>query len=237
MPEIFVFLHVGDDPLVTLFIHSIRRHIPDACIIQCSDPDTPKLEGVDKYASIEGNAQQLMTFRLRAFTSLALQTPAMYLDTDMLIVRPITPHNILGKDDVAVCGRKFHRDASLNTSIRGIDLQEYQGKTLGEIYPYVACATITRDYTFWQETERTLLGMDPKFHLWYGDQEAIREVVKAKTFKTKTIAESMYGCLPEYFQKVPEAPRILHFKGSRKKLMPQFFEKYKGGKLLAPLQG
>jgi len=96
--------------------------------------------------------------------------------------------------------------------------------TLGEVYPYVACATVARDGRFWAECLNNLRTLAPKFHYWYGDQEAIRNVIRAGQFKSTLLPESLYGCLPAASPATP--PRLMRFKGGhRKPLMLEFARK------------
>lgn len=220
----FVFLHVGPDAsLPALLVRSIRAVHGDAQIIQCSDHATAAVAGVDEVRRFEGDTTTLMTFRLASFAALEQPAPALYLDTDMLCVGPLEPQSMLGDCEVAVCSREFGRAALFNTRFGGLDLTEYAGKTIGEIYPYVACATVTRGAAFWADCLANLASLPPKFRRWYGDQEAIRNVVSLGKYRTAHLPESVYGCLPERRTNDSAAPRLLHFKGAaRKPLMLEY---------------
>lgn len=220
MTAAFVFLHVGADVgAPTLLVQSIRALHADAEVIQCSDRLSPEIEGVDTVRRFDGDTTNLMTFRLQCFAGLERHLPALYVDTDMLCARPLNPAAILGSHDVGVCKREFDGGDLLNTRFKGMDLCEYEGKTLGDVYPYIACATVTAGSAFWRECMANLTGLHPKFHFWYGDQEAIRNVVNGGRFNTIALPESVYGCLPERQGSGPKAPRLLHFKGAARKPM------------------
>ncbi len=111
----------------------------------------------------------------------------------------------------------------MNTSFKGMDLAEYEGKTLGEVYPIIACFTVTRSPRFWQECLANLMQLDGKFHYWYGDQEAMRNVVRTDRFKVRYLPESKVACLPEYADPA-NLPLGLHFKGPARKewMIPAF---------------
>lgn len=224
MSAAFVFLHVG--PAVeqpTLLVRSLRLFHPDAEVIQCTDRSTSEISGVSAVHRLEGDTSNLMTYRLASFAALERLEPALYLDTDMLCVAPIDPAAVLGGCDVAVCNREFSRGALINTRFNGLDLGEYEGRTLGEVYPYVACATIASSARFWQDCLANLHTLHRKFHSWYGDQEAIRNVVGCGKYKVGLLPESIYGLLPEAAGPRLASPRLLHFKGHhRKPLMIEF---------------
>lgn len=211
----FVFLHLGGDPLVKLLVRSIDKTNRDARVIQCTDPHTGQVPGTTEVYRYEGDTSNLMTFRLKAFSELRLQEPAIYLDTDMLVLAKLEPQDILGEADVACCERSFGRNTLLNTSFRGMDLSEYKNKTFGEVYPILAAFTVTQTFDFWAVCAERLLTMDGKFHYWYGDQEAMRDVVRTNRFKMRLIPEATFACLPEFAQGT--SPKLLHFKGAQRK--------------------
>ncbi|MBC8337673.1 MAG: hypothetical protein H8E39_03185 [Alphaproteobacteria bacterium] len=223
----FVFLHVGDDTdLPEILSRSIRAQNPNARIIQCTDSETPDVKGADEVSRHDGNPEMMMTFRLQAFSRLRLREPALYLDTDMICVAPIDPMDIIDGRDAAVCERSYERDELFRTdhphpglTKRGWTFSEYAGKKLFETFPYVACATITRDHGFWDDCLGILGGLDEKYHVWYGDQEAIRRVVESTSRQIGTIPEDRFGHLPGSPDPVSGAPVLLHFKGQERKQM------------------
>lgn len=224
MPPRFVFLHVGKDPNTELMVSSILLTNPDAQIIQCSDGQTEGIRGVSQVFRLGSDVSNLMTYRLESFAKLNLQSPAIYLDTDMLILRAIDVIDFLGDSDAVCCKRTFGLDTVMNTTFKGMDLSEYADKTLGETYPIVACFTITRGSGFWEECLQNLLTLDKKFHYWYGDQEAMRNIAQTKEPRMRYLPESLVACLPEFAHENNSAV-ALHFKGPhRKAWMKQAFD-------------
>lgn len=230
MTPCFVFLHVGeniDEP--TMLVQSIRTFHPQADIIQCTDLASKEVPEVTRNFRMEGNVSNLMTFRLQCFAALALKRTAIYMDTDMLLVKPCDPEKILSDADAALCERSFGRDDLINPNLRNLDFSEHKGKTFGQIYPFLACFTVTRDSSFWKAAHEELLNLPEKFHIWYGDQEALRNLATARDqnkLRIKKIPESVYACLPE---QIGPPPRVLHFKGLRRKpAMRDVFHKLQG---------
>lgn len=220
----YVFFHVGDDCLYPqLLVHSINACDPGAEVIQVSNEGTPNISGVTRRHNIQGDPMQLMSMRLKGFAELRLDYPAIYLDTDMILIRPCSPRLIIGDMKIMMCRRSFNRDATFNESFRGMNLSEYSGRKLDDVYPYLACATITANFEVWQSLSAVLKGLDPKYRLWYGDQEALKIYKKKRPSVCGAILENIYGCLPEHYSDYPAA-RIVHFKGAeRKSHMPHFF--------------
>ncbi|MBT3305176.1 MAG: hypothetical protein HN377_01705 [Alphaproteobacteria bacterium] len=223
----FVFLHVGNDTdLATILVQSIRAQNSNARIIQCTDSETPSVNGADDVIRIDGDTGHLMVFRLQCFSQLGLEETALYLDTDMICVAEISPETFLDGCDAAVCERDFEKDALFRAdhphpdlTRQGWTFSEHEGKTLNETFPYVACATITRNHRFWDDCLETLLGLEEKYHVWYGDQEAIRRVVDGGIIKIGTIPENRFGHLPGSPDPDGGSPLLLHFKGAERKQM------------------
>ena len=219
MDNTFVFLQVGNQVEPTILVKSLRKRMPTSRIIQCSDRMTKKIEGVTDLLHFEGDPNNLMTFRLSAFSELKLTETAVYVDTDMIFLRAFDASEVLEDHDAAVCERSFDREGLVNPELvmGGFDFGAvYRGKTFREAHPYIACFTITRDSRFWLESYKRLLEMPKMFHHWFGDQEAIKHLVHSGAFKIKMIPESKFACLPE---EPSDEPIALHFKGHRKSWM------------------
>lgn len=217
----FAFLHVGNDGfMATTLVQSLRRMHADARIVQCTDRVTPAIAGADSVFRFDGDTGKLMTFKLRCFADIELPSATLFLDTDMVCVKPVDPVAALGDNDVAVCVREFDVNRTFKAKFGTMALNQYSGMPMGAVYPFVACATITRKADFWRDCLANLLSLDPKFQDWYGDQEAIRNVIGQKRYKAGTLPESIYACLPE--RESARHAAILHFKGrERKSLMQQ----------------
>ena len=213
----FVFLHVGEDTRPNLLVKSIRKYFENPYIYQCTDLATKEVDGVDKVFRYDGDTKNLMTFRLEAFSSLNIEEKAIYLDTDMLVINKFDID--INHCDAILCKRSFGLDKLFNASFRGMDLSEYKNMTLGDVYPFLACFTVTKSSTFWKEAFNILKSLDKKFHFWYGDQEALKKIAASNKFKISTVEEAIFACLPEEINH-SLLPNLIHFKGpSRKSLM------------------
>ena len=213
----FVFFRTGTEDQIWYtrkFVESLRASNHDARIIMCTDSKTPVIDSTERF-ELDSDSTDFMEYRLRIYAALGLKYPAMYLDDDMIVCSEMFPDALLGEQRVLFCERSFNRDASFNASMKGLDFSEYQGKSLYEVFPYLACTTVTKDHTVWSELLEILDHIDPKYRKWYGDQEAMK--IWAKMNPVGTLAESEYGCLPEYTEN--RNPKILHYKGDRKEKM------------------
>lgn len=212
----FVFFHVGDD--VTWpkkLIASIRQTNSSAEIVMVSDLETPVIEGVNRRADIKGNRKEIMLMRVAGFAAAQVDKPAIYLDTDMIVKTEIDAEKLLGDKDALLCKRFFNKEAIFNHNLRGMDFSEYKNMTLNEVYPILACATVTRDWKPWGLMTAMMEYIHPKFKLWYGDQEVLR-LYSNSGENFGYISEGEYACLPEYEKSVSTSPKIIHYKGGRK---------------------
>jgi len=222
----FVFFHVGMDIAEpSMLVASILLSNPSASITQCSDHETPAVAGITNLVRLEGNSDRLMTFRINAFSALHLDKPAIYLDTDMIVLSELSPEALSGGKEALLCQREFGLDLFHTGSMRDVSFPEHKGRPMAEVYPYLACATVTKDYTVWADLHNILNTLDNRFHIWYGDQEAMRLWVdrNSQNRDIGILPESKFACLPEEKEHLAGAS-ILHFKGAaRKSLMRELF--------------
>jgi len=211
----FVFFHVGDDiSYPQKMVKSLLRYNPNANVIMCTDKDTPDVMGITDRREFTVDRENLMYSRMKAFAELNFAEPALYIDTDMIFVDRVAVEELLQNKRASLCRREFGRDAIFNVEQRGMRFDEYEGKTLGELYPFVGCAVAAVSSDPWCEMLKIYDKLDPKFKKWYGDQEVLREY--GKKYAPPVMAESVIGCLPEHKH---DGAKILHFKGpSRKQL-------------------
>ena len=211
----FVFLHVGEDTRPNLLVKSIRKYFEKSYIYQCTDLASKEVDGVDKVFRYDGDVKNIMRFRLEVFSLLNIQEKAIYLDTDMLVINKFDID--ITHCDAILCKRSFDLDNLFNTSFRGMDLSEYKNMTLGDVYPFLGCFTVTKSSDFWKEAFNIQKSLDKKFHYWYGDQEALK-IIKAKNIlNIDTVQESIFACLPEKIDEL-NLPNIIHFKGAARKI-------------------
>jgi hypothetical protein len=211
----FVFFHVGDDiSYPQKMVKSLLRYNPDANIIMCTDKDTPDVMGITDRKEFVVDRENLMYSRMKAFAGLNFAEPALYIDTDMIFVDRVVVNDLVSDKYTALCRREFGKDAIFNIEQRGMRFDEYEGKTLDELYPYVGCAIAMKDGSMWQMMLQMYRELPEKFRKWYGDQEVLREF--GKRYAHHEMPESVIGCLPENKH---DGAKILHYKGpSRKQL-------------------
>jgi len=211
----FVFFHVGDDlSHPTRLVDSIQKTNPEARIIMCTDAETPVVEGVER-RELPVDRERLMFERWRAWAQLNLDTPAIYLDTDMVVRGIINVPALLGDRQYVFCNRSFDRMVPFNGQQRGQDYSEHDQRPIGIVYPLLGCFVVTRSTEQWRVMYEKYIAQPDKYQRWYGDQEVLREMLKMlKACEFNLAEESQYACLPEHADK--HNPLIVHYKGNRK---------------------
>jgi len=212
----FVFMHIGKDISVPQkMVKSLLRYNPDANVIMLTNKDTPDVMGITERCEYDLDPNEMTFSRVKAFALRNLDEPALYIDTDMIFVDRVVVGDILGDAEIVMCRREFQREAIFNIEQRGIRFDEYKDMTIDQVYPFVACATATKNGAPWIEMRVMLDGINRKYRKWYGDQEVLKRY--ANKHSCGVLLESIYGCLPE-FMEVHDA-KIIHYKGpSRKQL-------------------
>lgn len=134
--QTIVFMQVGFDPFAENFVASIRKCMPRAKIVQCSDYSSAEVDGVSEVFRIKGDTQNLMTFRLQLFAELKLNQAAVYVDNDMLMLKELRIDRLLGDNDVVNCERYFGREDSFNINFKNMNLMQYAKKNLGRFIQF-----------------------------------------------------------------------------------------------------
>jgi hypothetical protein len=207
-----VFLNVGNDTLqAELLCRSARVSNPKATLTQVTDKVSPKVSGVDEIVRFDESTDNLMFFRTLSFSKVKIEQPTYFLDTDMLLMKELPELNGVG-----FCVREFQKSAIFNHNFRGMDLSEHKGKSLGDVYPIIGCATFSNGSEIWPEILSIYERLPPKYRTWYGDQEALKRYVELNP-DYFPLNESQFACLPEFFARHRERARIVHFKGTSRK--------------------
>ena len=215
----FVFFHVGNEPnylkMVQKFVDSIHETNANATVVMVSDAETPTVNNVSQRINVKADRNEVMLARLKGYEAAGITEPAIYTDTDMIVLAAINPEKLLADHRVVFCERSFSRNSWFNPNYNGMDMSEHFGKKMYEVYPYLGCATVTADPTVWKELAQMAEHLPEKYRKWYGDQEVIREWAKLNPHGK--LAESEYACLPEFASGFK--PKILHYKGGRKAVL------------------
>lgn len=217
----FHVFHVGtQDPVVREHVNSIRRQYPASRIVYITDstsvpPETTAIDSVSRY---EFKSSSIMHSRLFAYAAEPIIGPTFFLDTDILVNKPL-PIKLFSalSGSTAVCRREYNNDAPFNSRFRGIDFSRFEGMSVGNVFPYLACCTYSESSDIWHRCLQTMENLDECFYQWYGDQEALKlvqEELARASQPFKELPESLFAALPTD----PNSPQayFIHYKGQFK---------------------
>ena len=207
----FVFFHTGDITYPQLLVKTINKFNPGSRIYFLTGEENDSIDGVYKTIRFSFDKNNLMEARLKGFESLQLMEPAIYIDTDVLVVKKI-PIELFQDHDIFLCSRSFGKNTLFNPKhLEKYNIEEYKNKTKGEVYPFIACFTYCKNFLFWKDCLSILNKLDKKFHFWYGDQECLRIINNLNTYDIGYLEESLVCTLPE-FSKPGDNCYSVHFR-------------------------
>ena len=233
----YVFFYIGlDVEQPEMAARSIKAIDPNSKIIQLTDYSTPECKNADECIRYELDKDKLMLSKLKAYAEYPVDEPTVYIDTDMIAVKSMQSFKPL--KSITVCKRSFDKRALINEDhiskfnyeskrVGQFDINSLINKRIDEVMPYLACFTVVNNNEFWSKCLNYLMTLDRSFHIWYGDQLAIKQVVE--TYPQNDICEiqeSASSCPSYAYEKSSEA-FFIHFKGELgKQVMKRFVQKY-----------
>ena len=205
-----IFFHVGPNiSLPTLMVGSARRFTDE--VVMLTDKRAPEVPGCSEIHRYDGNLAELMMFRMEAYA--AYNQPGVYVDTDMIIQRDLSP--IMALDfDMAVTHR-IGRDipGPSDDPVNITETMPYNGGMIFYKHPgiFPVMANLMRQ-------------LDPEMRNWWGDQIILAESVKH--VRTMMLPDDFYN-LTYGPDRDLSAAWVVHFKGGRKKHMASYFDSRK----------
>lgn len=220
----FAFFHVGEDfTLPKMLCESIRITNPNSNIIQLTDKKTPILrELVTKFLRVDGNKDNLMFLRSKAYQSYKIDQPTLFLDTDMLVIKEIDENKIFNDKNYIFLERFY--DGLINPQyLKMHKLEQFSGKTWKQFCPFLGCFIGAKDQIILKEIHKNYIKLDPHYRKWNGDQMALNETFKK--FNEIELANEKYYANPIKEDVNLDDIFILHFKGNKKDMMKNYFDK------------
>ena len=159
---LIAFLHVGPDATQAQMMVNSARAFGHDCV-QLTDADSPCVEGA-QCVRIKREGEGIMYFRAKCYA--AFNEPGIYMDTDMLVRRDLSP--IMELDFDAALTKRSHEVIDPN------------GVNVGKLMPYNGGFIAVKDKTFWLAVLERMSAMDADSQRWYGDQMALSEAAKGR---------------------------------------------------------
>ena|SRR5258706_13016231 len=218
-----VFFWVGPDIAIpTLLVRSVRAAFgPQFNIVQLSDRSTPKVEGVTSHKKLK-LSPHIMVARLEAYAALSITAPTLFLDADMLVLRPfdLPP---LAENEVGVTIRG-DRDTVRFSEEECVIEPGFIGKTTAQVMPYLYSFVYVRSSILFVRQLNALRKLPKRYHLWYGDQVTLKsELEPSGRFVIRPFDIDIYnrtvGSRREFeaIRGAPESVCVTHFKGKESK--------------------
>ena len=186
-------------------VRSLRLAMPNVTLVQFSDMTTPMLPGVDFVERCPYRDDSLMEFRLGALAALAKAAdcrPWLQLDTDLLILKDLSP--VLENDfDIAM--------------LRRTKMLDPNGVNLAETMPYNTGVIFGRGSKVPELAYEILFqSKSPEYSAWFGDQRALSIAIEQAKPLVYDIGQS-YNYTPSSVVDVPDHVSVVHYKGAIRK--------------------
>jgi len=218
-----VFFWVGPDITIpALLVRSVRVAFgPQFNIVQLSDRNTPKVEGVTSHKQLK-LSPHIMVARLEAYAALSITAPTLFLDADMLVLRPFDLPPLAG-NEVGVTTRGIRETVSF-TELDCAEYPEFAGKITREVMPYLYSFVYVRSPILFVRQLNALRKLPKRFHRWYGDQVTLKsELDTSGRFVIQAFDINLYnrtvGSRREFeaIRNAPQSVCVAHFKGKDSK--------------------
>jgi len=230
------FFWIGPDTTIpTLLVRSIRTAFgPQFNVIQLSDRNTPRVEGVTAHKQFK-LSPHIMVARLEAYAALSLTAPTLFVDADMLVLRPFDLPPV-AENEVGVTIRG-DRDTVYFSEQECAEEPGFNGKTTLQVMPYLYSFVYVRSPVLFVRQLNALRKLPKRFHRWYGDQMTLKSELDAPgRFVIQPFDINIYnrtvGSRLEFeeIRDSPEAVCLAHFKGqASKQLMLEALPKLESG--------
>lgn len=217
------FFWVGQDVTIpTLLCRSIRSAFgPDFNIHQLSDLMTPKVEGVTHHRKMK-LSPHIMVARLESYAALDIKEPTLFLDADMLVLRPfdLPP---LADNEVGVTPRSARDTLVISNRIVAM-YPEFADKTTAQVMPYIYSFVYVRSQILFLRQLVALRKLPKRYHRWYGDQITLKNEMDASSrFAARNFDVNTYNrtvrSIGEFTDVLasPQPVVLAHFKGPESK--------------------
>lgn len=212
------FLHVEEkrnNPqlqrrLAQIMVRSVKRAVKDSWLIQMTDFDTPKLDGVDELIRAPMDTPNFMTYRLQHLTR--LKGEVLILDTDVIVLED--PSKVFTKPfDVALTKRDKHIVA------------RRMGYTENDpVMTYNTGVMFSRNRDFWKDALAHCRTLEDRHQQWFGDQISVAAIVEQRKYDVMVLPCDKWNYTPRAPDEFFIDKKIVHFKGTARKARMLEFE-------------
>jgi len=187
-----------------LMVRSVRRHMPDAWIVQFGTDLSMRLTDVNYFVRRAPLPMALALIEYKKFISVTGED-WLFLDTDVVVQRNVSEVFDDREFDLAVATRE------------GTMRPHEVGSRFMARNPYNCGAIFSRSAEFWRHAYARAEQHIGR-HDWGCDQEAMCQVIASERYRVKVLPND-YNYPPHSADEDVSAKAIVHYKGSRKKWM------------------
>ena len=221
----FYFFHVGQDIfLAKMLVGSIKISNPSSKIYQITDNDSPEVQQIDGCLRFNGKNENIMKFRMETYASINIKQGknAIFLDTDMLVVKELNEKILFKENDIVFCERQFDSENEVNVNYNDLNMYEFKNMKMGEAWPYLGCFLAIRNKNPIYRMNKIYNILDEKYKRWYGDQIVLKIFASRFPKEITFVGENQYACVPGALfanknKSISKNVHILHFKGKKYK--------------------
>lgn len=187
--RIAFFWRGQDISFPTILVLSIRRTFgADFDVVQLSDLDTPEVEGVSRCQRMKLSAL-MMVARLEAYRGLAISEPTLFLDADMMVVKPFDLP-ALQANEIGVTPRGDRVAINWRAPI---EFPEFKGKYFCDEMPYIYSFVYTGTPDLFAHQLDQLRKLPRRFQEWYGDQVTLKRELDSGRFVRRDFDVRVYN--------------------------------------------
>jgi len=205
-----IFYHIGDDlSMPRMLANSILKHGHEPVFL--TDYNTEEIEGCEIHR-FDYNSENLVWHRMLCYAQ--YNQEGIYLDSDMLVMRDLSPVMEL---DFDVALTKVNHD-----------IIDPNGNNLSALMPYNGGFIAVKSKTFLPAMVKHVIDAQTKAggidltKYWYCDQMTLAEV--AKTVNLVQLPVKIYNRTIKHKNVHTDGSWVLHFKGKGKDVMQSYFE-------------
>ena len=165
-----------------------------------------------------------MKFRMETYASINIKKNenAVFLDTDMLVVKELKEKFLFKNKDIVFCQRQFDYENLVNVDYEDLNMLEFKNMKMGEAWPYLGCFLAVRNQNPIFRMNEMYNILDEKYKRWYGDQIVLKKFASKFPNKITFVGENEFACVPRALfdnknKSISKDVYILHFKGKKYK--------------------
>ena len=232
----FAFIHYYQENTIMgkMLSHSIKSFYPKNRIISITGEDQPLVPNTDFNEIWKFSKQNIMFDCISAQLNIVQKYgPTIFLDADMMIIKPIDKFLTIDLYEMSLTQRSEKtKKKYLNNEAHKYKFPKLINKTFGETMPYNAGIYFCKNTNTLEYMVDSFNDMPKEYFQWYGDQIALNQLVKNKSFEIRLFKDSVFNFTPKNIDEDIEEKHVLHFKGKRRNLFIPFFKRIFGSSSL-----